>query len=164
LCFSSKHDVAPMWAHYADQHRGVVLKFRANDRGRESSPWINARRVDYKHELRLSTRDVADSLQQNGENEQFPHLLHKWLCAKHPDWQHEYEWRCSTLSNFAEPPRYCHWGVDEDDFEGVYFGLNTTEQHKAELVFFADKYPNMKFYNPRIDGTKLEFDKWKLGC
>lgn len=163
LCFSSKHDVAPMWAHYADQHRGVVLKFSANDRGQESSPWFEAKRVDYKHELVLSAQDVAASLQQDGPNEQFSHLLQKWLCIKHPDWQHEYEWRCLTLSNFGEPPRYCHWHFDESDVEGVYFGLNTSEQNKAELVFFADRYRNMKFFNARIDGTKLAFDEWKLG-
>ena len=162
LCFSSKCDVAPMWAHYADLHRGVVLKFRTNERGRESSPWIIAKKVDYQHELVLSAQDVADSLQKDGENEQFRHFLQKWLCIKHPDWQHEYEWRCFTLSNLGEPPRYCHWGVDADDFEGVYFGLNMSEQNKAELIFYADKYPNMKFFNSRIDGTRLVFDEFLL--
>jgi len=163
LCFSSKCDVAPMWAHYADQHRGVVLKFRANDRGRASSPWINAQRIRYEDKLLLSAADVAESLKQDGKNEQFRHFLQKWLCVKHPDWRHEYEWRCFTLSNFGEPPRYCHWGVDENDFEGVYFGLNASEQNKAELIFYAGKYPNMKFFNSRIDGTKLVFDEWRLG-
>ena len=29
LCLSELHDVTPMWQHYADAYRGVVLEFEA---------------------------------------------------------------------------------------------------------------------------------------
>ena len=41
LCFSEVADSPPMWAHYADDHRDVVLQFESNDE--RDSCWLLAR-------------------------------------------------------------------------------------------------------------------------
>ena len=48
LCFSELHDVTPMWLHYSDNYRGMVLEFSAVDA--VDSAFLVARPIVYQDE------------------------------------------------------------------------------------------------------------------
>ena len=51
ICLSEINDSMPMWAHYANNHRGVVLELECIEE--IDSPWLIARPVIYQDTLPL---------------------------------------------------------------------------------------------------------------
>lgn len=76
FCLSSTYTSAPMWAHYADCGKGVVLEFQTSDVFFKQYPAIKVR---YSN-TRPAVRNV-----------------HKALTTKNKEWTYEQEWRCFSL-------------------------------------------------------------------
>ena len=93
-CFTKRHDSNPMWAHYADNHRGVCLEFRFMRRPPEESDaarsgvaylmdpeFVGHYAVRYSNDFAqvAAINDIGSAIQ----------ILH----TKHPDWSYEQEVR-----------------------------------------------------------------------
>ena len=78
LCLCESYKFANMWAHYADESRGLCLEFDAN-----IGLFLHAQKVAY-----VSDYPIANRLVDTSEE-----LLEKCMFTKHETWRQEHEWR-----------------------------------------------------------------------
>jgi hypothetical protein len=79
LCLTESHVDATMWAHYADNHKGLCLGLSIST---EASP----ERVSYVAEAPIvNFSELLEDKQDDNE--------YKWIFSKHHDWRNEKEWR-----------------------------------------------------------------------
>lgn len=78
-CLSEVNTHMTMWAHYADDHKGLCLGFLIPED-------VVAEKVSYIAEApRVNFTELFDD--ESTENE------YKWIFSKHHDWENEKEWR-----------------------------------------------------------------------
>ena len=94
LSLSEIEDSLLMWAHYADEHRGVVLEFEG------SHPYFNRRLHD--HDVARSVRPVVYTPQRPrraivsysaDDGDFLDRLANDFFLVKSPEWSYEREWR-----------------------------------------------------------------------
>lgn len=138
LCLSSDPKNVIMWAHYADKHEGVVLRFDTRHMGDQASHELRCFQVKYS----LSFPQLPDYLAalreyRRGDLRAFTEL---WLCRKSRDWRYEKEWRFFTsqpnsLVEF-EPPM----------LSAIIFGWKMPESTRQSVAAWAEAlYPKPKF-------------------
>jgi hypothetical protein len=92
LSLSEIPDCAPMWAHYAANHRGFVIGFDEShaffnrQRGPEDE-FFHLRKVEYR-----PPEAFADLTEMDGQ---------RILAAKSPEWSYEREWRMLIPASMA---------------------------------------------------------------
>ncbi|UWQ94572.1 DUF2971 domain-containing protein [Rhodobacteraceae bacterium M385] len=104
-CFSKSPNVAPMWAHYAQNHSGFVLEFDASTL-QETFEEIEICDVDYKAGPNPS---LASSLERVAATKKPRHAV--WLrqqvlteayFSKYQDWSYEQECRLVDRNQYVE--------------------------------------------------------------
>ena len=116
-CLSASCDNVLMWAHYANQHKGMCLVFNSCKAGlirdnvlpvqyydRYPSDLVDARRID---DLGMLTKQL--------------------LAAKSSAWSYEREWRAFMVNESnAEDTKGALYQYDPSLLSGVVFGINTS--------------------------------------
>ncbi len=95
LCLTEDSTSAPMWHHYADELKGVVMEFACLDD--LDSPWFQACPVTYntRAEDMFSAAELAEILLMPPRLREETML--EWATfRKSPDWSNEREWRVVT--------------------------------------------------------------------
>lgn len=78
LCLTESNSDVTMWAHYADNHKGLCLGFSIVD--------VNPEKVTYVKEApKVNFSQLFDDKLDDNE--------YKWIFSKHHDWKSEKEWR-----------------------------------------------------------------------
>ncbi|AUH34668.1 hypothetical protein CUV01_15905 [Paracoccus tegillarcae] len=104
-CFSKSPIVAPMWAHYAQNHSGFVLEFDVESL-KDNFEEIEIRDVDYKAEPNPA---LADSLERAAVTKKPRHAV--WLrqavlteayFSKYQEWSYEQECRLVDRNQYVE--------------------------------------------------------------
>jgi hypothetical protein len=103
-CFTRRHDSNPMWAHYADKHRGVCLEFQfmrpppeGSGAARSGVSFLMDPNFAGYYTVRYSN-DFAQLADVNNIGSAIQ-ILH----TKHPDWRYEQEVRFVKLGDPAFP-------------------------------------------------------------
>lgn len=139
-CFSRKHDHPLMWSHYADHHRGIVVRFNLN-----ASPQAFAARalpVSYQQDRPL-IRALTDDDQSR---------FRKALLIKSSLWEYEQEWRFISMELSPGP---CH--IDESDVDAIYFGARCPDHHQRLVWQWASKRKTpISFFKGKV--AKSTFD------
>lgn len=81
-CFSASHLDALMWAHYADEHRGICLIFDTHER-----PAVDWKRYAY-HAVEYTSQRSMNVLDAG-----YTESLRRMLLTKAEHWKYEQEWR-----------------------------------------------------------------------
>lgn len=142
-----------MWAHYADEHRGVVFGFDENAIfGNDSTKNSGWKKVGYSKDRVVV--DVADS-----------EAMRRFLSEKPAAWKYEREYRLIKFLHDFDKDKKRHNGLDVflmDIYLGaikeVYFG-SRIEKLKMERVF---KLARKKCKNARILKTGISRKSYKL--
>lgn len=95
-CFTRRLDCNPMWAHYADNHRGVCLEFRFMRQQKEGGFTMDPPFTGH-YDVRYDT-----SFAQLGALENIGAAI-QVLQTKHPDWAYEKELRFIKRGDGAHP-------------------------------------------------------------
>ena len=114
-CFSRSPRNAMMWAHYANNHKGLVLQFKnsamLDDRGS-----FKGFEVDYyRQPIPLRRYVEAMEATENGDNVAFARLI---LCSKSYEWQTEEEMRFFSRKKYVP--------YSETMLTGILFGSECT--------------------------------------
>jgi hypothetical protein len=163
LCLTDRPNLATMWNHYADAHKGVVLRLRnipAFD-----SPYMMARRVDYLNEFpQLGEQDDIVNWLSGMAPLDKAGILNKLIFTKTADWAYEREWRISSGDgrNRTDEPEAIPFNKHELD--GLIFGKACPEDTRRRLVELAASFPNIELYEARITGLGMEIHTIPLGC
>lgn len=112
-CFSKSPRNAMMWAHYANEHKGVVLQFNAADMLDQQSGEYKGFDVEYYPQPITLTRYV-EAMEDNLKDDTLA-LARLLYCSKSQEWAGEEEVRFFSQCNKLVPYR-------EDMLTGILFG------------------------------------------
>lgn len=155
FCLTADHDNLLMWAHYADNHKGGVVKFLPVEK--VDSPLLLAKKVNYSKE----TPAMGFSNLLNNTMEFRRAAIDAITLTKSTDWQYEKEWRIVTrLRNPTN--KYEVLPFAEEEVGGLYLGCRMSEKDKSEMIgIMARKYPWAPIYQatPKRDEFSLAFEQ-----
>ncbi len=131
LCFSESRDVAPMWLHYADNYKGVVMEFEVVDV--TDSPLLSARAVEYLDSppVLADAKTWVDLM--FGEMSQ-TQLFDDYFYLKTQDWSYEKEWRIVSHARENELGLYADYPFNLGELNTIYFGPNCPDEDKREIT------------------------------
>jgi len=139
LCLSGVCDSLLMWAHYAEQHKGAVLKF---DLRSESSDFFTmARPVNYEKEL----PGIEQPLSQVQRFLGLPVDTNDWLSrqffVKSEEWAYEKEWRVMATAEMRKQGEYISF--HSGSLAAIYLGCRMeAPQIRSVMNLVIDKqYP-----------------------
>jgi hypothetical protein len=157
LCLTETPSNILMWAHYANCHTGVVLRFTTLD----VSSWGAARPVMYRHKMPLLfdheelLKFLTGRIQLNGDR-----LFHDSIYTKSMDWRYEKEWR--VVWHGKEKVDYEDTKFNPVELSGLYLGCRVQSADSAKLIGLAKKLnANVEVFKGRkSDRTfTVEFDR-----
>lgn len=141
LCLSEVGDSLLMWAYYAQQHRGAVIRFRPNS---PDSIFGVARPVNYSQKMpRLFDEDYMSDMLMGTANTTPEEIAAKTIFTKAIEWAHEYEWRLFAGSGWKPSDEFEDVEFDERDLDAVILGCamsHETGQEMRDLV--RSRYPH----------------------
>lgn len=132
LCLSELNDITPMWFHYADAYKGVVLEFRAVDE--VDSAFLVARPVIYQ-DAAPAVADMntwVDCLLYH-DLARFLRLFFEYQYSKTNAWSYEKEWRIASAARPGETGLFGEYGFHLRELIGIYFGPMCSAEDKTDL-------------------------------
>lgn len=140
-CFCSKTDNLEAWQLFADNHRGVALRFKAG----EETSLPNPKSIIYQ-EFRpeiTRLRDQLDAIIKNKTAATNNDFASKFL-VKPKQFANQKEWRCMRLQSeknqanpLAEASDYNDIRFAGQELAGIYFGINTSTEVQNKLTKLA---------------------------
>lgn len=162
LCVSEHFDNLLMWSHYADQHRGGVLRIDCIDE--VDNALLVAEKVVYQ-EAFLEFPDIDTFIRhQTGESElDIPAMMAKMAYIKHVGWQHEAEWRVFyPFIHEVTEKKFSIWPENRKVFAVLYLGCMMPESEQNILLTMVENLmPHMTVYKAKMmeDHFGLNFVK-----
>lgn len=159
LCFSEVFDNILMWAHYSQNHTGVVLELSCNEK--LDSAWGAARPVKYMDRMPLLVDEERLVRLMSGEGEiGEAEILENSIFVKAADWAYEKEWRIAggtdQTKKTEDLPLY------PEEITGIYLGCRISDVNAAEIRDIVEKkYPHASLHAGRKSARRfaLEFTK-----
>jgi hypothetical protein len=131
LCFSEMHDNILMWAHYGDNHTGVVLEFSCIEKF--DSAWGAAKPVIYRENMPvLADEDNLVRLLSGEGNISKPALFEEAVFVKAIDWQYEREWRLVGGWDKAQATEYVPFRPEL--MTAVYLGCRISDDDRTAIT------------------------------
>jgi Protein of unknown function (DUF2971) len=163
LCLSEERDDILMWAHYANDHKGVCLEFdkevlENHFRCRQvlyGQPF--ARLIDfYRHFLLASEQEGQTGNEANEATENAGRFI---FCRKSAHWCYEREWRIIISRQEIESQNGDRaFPYPEGMLTGIILGCNTDE---AELTII-DRLLSGRSERPKLYKARTNDDEFKL--
>jgi hypothetical protein len=134
FCVSEEYDNILMWSHYADFHKGVVIKLKVADNKEDDDPLWLAQPVKYvpKSLPLFTSAQVEDALGVIKYN--FNSLFEMFTYRKFDIWKYEKEWRLFTLEDNESALGYNDYNFKFNKIDTIIFGCNSTESDINEIV------------------------------
>jgi hypothetical protein len=138
LCLSRKCDIIPLWATYADNHKGAVMEFhpqKHNDSG-----WLLAEPVTYtdKRMSLASPKEWARSI-LGIEQIDYKKIFIRYGCIKKKNWSFQEELRVFSFKRSQEIGEYSDYKFAPNDLKAIYFGYKASEE-TVQLITSLLKY------------------------
>ena len=131
-----------MWAHYADNHRGLCLGFLISDE-------VEAWKVSYVAEApRVNFSELFDD--ESTENE------YKWIFSKHHDWENEKEWRVVV------PQGNQLWPIP-GEIKTVTFGLRMDKGKREVIQKILKNEFDVQYFETVRNQDLLQLEIRKIG-
>jgi hypothetical protein len=132
FCVVEDNDNLLMWAHYADHHRGAVIKLKCIPE--LDTVLCAAIPILYSREMPLHMLTKNYRYNQPIGQE----LVQKLFYVKSIDWSYEKEWRvvCKKRKNGGQD--YDMNNIHKEEIEAVYFGCRMSEDNKGIILRVID--------------------------
>jgi len=146
-CFSERNDSIPMWAHYADQHKGFCIEYEIHSQAKQLIYLLFP--VVYTDKIADVTKELSESVIGITGWGIKPAII------KSQDWSYEKEWRIIQTT----PPDPPYKGVHLNIFpiKGIYLGTDIKDEHKNKLVEIAN-LKNIPVYKMQMSETQFSFE------
>jgi hypothetical protein len=161
LCLSAIPDSLPMWAYYADHHRGAVLGFNTHSLERE---WqVSVHPIRYLQALppvmdpmQMMDVYVYGSEVPDSSDGEARVMAQTWSLSKADAWAHENEWRFGFISPNPDPHQYADVPFPKEALVEVAAGCQCDKQAITRLHYeAASKYPDAKFIEAKRHSQKF---------
>lgn len=136
LSLTKKFNSPLMWSHYADQHRGVCIKYMLVDNN-----GVRPEKIDYTRPRAISANDILEWIRFDPEtvNDKIKEF---YFFSKAKEWKYEDEWRClSENSGDIDCPFKIY---------SILFGMRCNYAVIRTIVgLLYPKYPDIDYYRMR---------------
>lgn len=149
LSLSAVPDSPTMWAHYSDNHRGVVLQFESSDE--RDSVFLLATPVTYQAApptLPLVDRWARAFLTE--EEIDWNEYFHEYYYVKTEDWSYEKEYRAIS-SALDDSDLYYDSPFFREDLRGIILGAAMDGEDEETVCRLARNYPHVVISRARFD-------------
>ena len=140
LCLSAVNNNLLMWSHYADHHRGIVIRLACLEE--TDSSWSVADPIVYSKSMPrfVDQKELRDLFTGQAD---LPRdlIVKRTILTKAWDWQYEQEWRVYNFSKTMAPELL---DFDPPELEAIYFGCRTSNDDQQAIMSMA------KSINPEI--------------
>jgi hypothetical protein len=139
-----------MWAHYADQHKGVVLQL--NSLPQVDNLLCAAQPVTYQNAPpTLATLDDFVESHFIGKPLRPEDVWDKLFYTKHSKWSYEREWRV-VLMGEAKGKDFADMKIRRQEIGGIVFGSKISPSDRAELTEIArELYGHAKLWQATLN-------------
>lgn len=154
-------DSIPMWAYYAESHKGIVLRIKP--KRALGGIWGLAKPVNYIDKMpRLFDADSLTGV-MSGEPIDPLKLLHLQQYTKALAWAHEKEWRILDFKGRNAEAEYDDGLFHQEELDAVILGCRMTDEDKnlfAEIV--SSQYPEARVLQaqPKSDVFELSINEY----
>jgi hypothetical protein len=162
FCVSEVHDDLLMWAHYAQNHEGIVIKFkclRELDR-----PLCAAVPVNYQKKFPVIVDDINKYIRHLTGQEELPFddLFKYFASTKSDHWSYEKEWRCIGAKRPGSTELYELEKIIPEEVESVFYGCRISERDRLDIEALIDRNtPEISVFTSEKDSEEygLIFDQ-----
>jgi hypothetical protein len=150
LCLSVATDSVTMWSHYAEQHRGVALRFETPEG--VDSPWRLAEPVNYTVELPLAmTRENFVDYAAGRAALDPQALARTMVLSKAKEWEYEKEWRIASGDGRDKTREFEDIEFNRKELTGLILGARMPDGDKARFVDLARNLnPSVEILQARL--------------
>ncbi|MDR3602071.1 MAG: DUF2971 domain-containing protein [Desulfosporosinus sp.] len=128
-----------LWAHYADNHKGICIEFSTMNL---NSIFSTIKRMNYSSTVPVIHRN------QRAVSE----LANDIFLNKTIDWSYEKEWRIISSGNSYYKP------IIESDITGVIIGERISQIDREWVIDWLKGYKNVKIYQCRMSKSSYKMD------
>ena len=134
LCVSEHNDNVIMWSHYADEHKGIVIRLRCIEE--LDNNLLIARKMKYQKKYpAIANLDDFIKLSIGEKNINYYEKLMDIAYIKHEVWAYEDEWRVVKEIDTEENKNlYNDYQEYPQVFDALYFGCRISESDKDEII------------------------------
>lgn len=146
-----------MWSHYADEHKGICIKYKLNGNCIMNDQYADAghltllHRIEYKNINPMSVKEKSIQI-----GLAFTH--------KAPCWKYEKEARLICYNDKEEKEHVAFPYDNNISIEAVYFGLHCSDENKVIIKrLLSDqniKYYEMKYNYDNVYNMEWDDMKW----
>jgi len=176
FCVTEVHDDLLMWAHYADCHKGAVVKLKCIPDF--DTALCAALPVQYKNALPvIAERDEWVRFMLGcGEVESGEVIFKRFVCTKSTHWVYEKEWRVFSSDQSDDRSGFELSRLLPEEIDSIYLGCRMSVDMKREILErleknlrhvrvyegqrsdsrFALKFTEISSANPAASGAKLK--------
>lgn len=142
VCFSKLPDIIQMWAHYTDNHKGIVVGLDENEFIQDKEMLFT---MCYEDDtVLMPITGIPNKLDQNAET-----LIPEIVRRKESNWGYEKEVRVyATLDEIDSDGYYYYKGIPASAIKEVYLGLRSDDSTKliADCLRKKTEYEHLKIY------------------
>lgn len=145
LSLSQINDNILMWSHYASNHKGICLCFKAELKDEKLGLYLNSEFLQlYEVKYQKKFPNPINMLEINMKT------FIDFLTTKYIDWKYEKEWRL-FVQNTDEKDKLSFKQFNKDSLEGIIFGLYTPTDcikkiYETVKKHYLDEGYNINFY------------------
>ncbi|MEM9678114.1 MAG: DUF2971 domain-containing protein, partial [Pseudomonadota bacterium] len=133
----------PMWAHYAEQNTGVVVRLRSIPA--LDTPYGMAKPINYLDQLPpLMDEEHASNVLAGIADDHARALFDRMIYSKGSAWSYEKEWRISSGSGRDKSASYEDIPFGWNDLDGIVLGINMLPKNRKKVIELASSYPNVE--------------------
>ena len=167
-CFTSDIDNLPMWAHYANNYKGICIKFEVIDSNNFSKVIYKEDRTDvdtfvdesYKIKQKLEDKIISqnDLIKENAIK-----IFFQSMITKNSAWKYENEYRIISRLKNNSSDKGGYAGYEEMGIKAkeIYIGINCDEELIERLVNIAE-YKKYNVFKMKISNEKYGFEWEKI--
>lgn len=158
FCISEVHDDLLMWAHYAKEHTGVVLKLKC-------IPELNttlcaARKINYSSEIPILASKEDYIKQFTGQIKiDYGHFYKYLAFTKSDHWDYEKEWRCVNIVTTINDNLYDMVILHPEEIDTIYLGCKISKKNRDEILkLLTWKLKHVKVFMASRSKTQFGLD------
>jgi hypothetical protein len=157
-CVSEIHDDILMWAHYADCHKGAVIKHNClieHDRA-----ICAAVPIDYDTDIPIIAYLDEYIKHLTGQKEiDFSNLFTKFATTKKAHWSYEKEWRCIGNDSLNDGSLFEFVNIIPEEIEAIYFGCKMPKSEQQEIMkLTSGDFCHVKLFQAHKHQSKYELE------
>jgi len=147
-----------MWAHYADCHRGALIKHKClieQDRA-----ICSAVSIDYDTNIPIiANLDEYIKHLTGQKNIDFSELFIKFATTKSTHWAYEKEWRCIGYDSLNDGSLFEFVNILPEEIDAIYLGCKMSKSEQQEIAkLISGDFSHVKLLQAHKHRKKYELE------